>query len=496
MRNSLWILLSIMLSANCQNDSNPEAKEWTPNKLFTVKLPLNVEDLKSRFWFSGGITLNKDSLKLADGSSNKKALMGTTKKISHDDMFTLTMNLDIATKVLRTPSKEIDSDDVSFLALQFSRDLYNFTYKPTDNDTLVFDGLVFFLLNKPNSSSGYIVYRYFKKSTSLSRKYIQSLFPISEESSMKDDRYCVIETLQDLDELSFEVDYVKNFSLELKTKTKNGNSGPSCISIPNIMRYLSSDNAYFSIKSSSAKNCAFNINLYKMQLMEKKHSLDIKEELQISQSLVGEIFDKVKHLTEQVQSDKKSLGQIMNALEEVNHYSIFMRLFSKDLNNGTKLLQENMMEFVNRNNYLTLNDFPQLEKIREKIDFIERKQNEIYSRFRQITNMLLNKRMFSKLNKRFRRVDKIMNKLLDTINSDQFVTLNSKTEKLLNFLKNVNFKKLFRKAKRIIKSEENSFYLSAGNYGIVSIIAICLLVLVLSCAIIKKITKAEKEHIL
>lgn len=492
-----FLVLTILLAIiQCQKETAPKKNEWTTNKFFSVKLPINVENLKSRFWFSGGITLNKDSLKLSDSTPDKKSLMGTTKKISHDDMFNLTLNLNIKNKVFQIPSSQINADDVSFIAFQFAKDLFNFTYKPTDNQILVFDGLVFFLFNKPDSPAGYIAYRYFKKSTSVNRKYIQSLFPVNDDKMQNDDRFCQIPILEELDEISFKVDYVKDFNLQLILKNKSGSESSTCTIIPNIMRYLSSDNAFFSIKSSSGKNNALITSLYKMKLEEKKHSLDIKEELQISHALVSEVFDKVKNFTDQFQADKKSLSEIMTSLEEVFHYSNFMRIFSKDLNNGTKILQENMMEFVNRNNYMTLNDFPQLNKIKEKIDYIEKKQNEIYSRFRNITEMLINKKMFNKLSRRFKRVDKIMNKLLETINSDQFTNLNSKTENLLKFLKNVNFKKLFKKARKIIKNEENSFYLSAGNYGFISIIAICILVFFLSCAIVKKITKAEKEHIL
>ena len=440
--------------------------------------------------------LNKNSLQMSDGKANTKSLMGTTKKISHDDEFILDMSLKLEKKVYKSAGNELTADDVSVLVVQFSKDLFNFTYKPTENDTLVLDGLIFFVFNDTLTEKGFIVYRYFKESTAVNRKYILSLFPVSDPKNFTDDRFCEIRSLKDFDRLRFKVDYVGDFNLILDYALVAQTDFDRCFVIPNIMRYLSPDNAYFSIKVSNGANIGFKVGMYKMEMKEKKHTLDIHEDLQISHALVEEIFDKVKTFTEEYNTDKFHLKNIMSTMDTLSHYSNFLRIFSKDLNNGTKLMQENMMEYVNRNNYLTMNDFPQLQKIKEKMDNIEKKQNTIYSRFRDITDIINNKRVFRKLNKRFKGVDKIMNTLLETINSDDFEKLNQRTVKLLQFMKDVNFKKLLKKAKKIIKNEERSFYLNAGNFGVVTIFCICLLLFIVSCGIIRKINKAEKEHIL
>lgn len=479
-----------------KEEVKPTEPEFIVNSYYSIKLPLNVKNLKSRFWFSGGIMLNKNSLQLSDGKPKGKSLMGTTKKISHDDQFELEMSFKMEKIVYDPPGSELEDKDVSVIVIQFSKDLFNFTYKPTDNEALVLDGLIFFIFNDTLTKKGYIAYRYFKQSTAVNRKYIMSLFPVSDDKSMMDDRFCEISTLENLDRIKFKVDYVNNFNLIFDYSFVAENDFSRCLMIPNIMRYLSPENAFFSIKVSNGEKMGFKVGLYKMELREKKHALDIHEDLQISHALVGEIYDKVKTFTENFNSDKKNLGDIMSTMDQVEHYSNFLRIFSKDLNNGTKIMQENMMEYVNRNNYLTMNDFPHLQKIKEKIDSIEKKQNTIYSRFREITDIINNKRVFRKLNKRFKGVDKVMKTLLETINSDDFQQLNKRTEKLLKFMKDVNFKKLLKKARKIIKNEEKSYYLSAGNYGVVTILAICLLLFIVSCGIIKKINKAEKEHIL
>ena len=479
-------------------DEAPKAKPapFVVNPYYSIKLPLNVKNLKSRFWFSGGIMLNKNSLQLSDGKAQGKSLMGTTKKISHDDQFELEMSLKIEKNLFKNAGNELTADDVSIIVIQFSKDLFNFTYKPTDNETLVLDGLIFFLFNDTLTEKGYMAYRYFKQSTAVNRKYILSLFPTTQAKELRDDRYCEMNSLENLDRVRINVDYVNQFNLILDYSFVGTSTFSRCFTIPNIMRYLSSDNAFFSIKVSNGANIGFKVGMYKMELREKKHALDIHEDLQISHSLVGEIYDKVKTFTQDFNDDKKNLSSIMSTMDQVDHYSNFLRIFSKDLNNGTKIMQENMMEYVNRNNYLTMNDFPHLQKIKEKIDSIEKKQNIIYTRFREITDIINNKRVFRKLNKRFKGVDKIMKTLLETINSDDFNNLNQRTEKLLKFMKDVNFKKLLKRARKIIKSEEKSFYLSAGNYGVITISAICVLLLIVSCGIIRKINKAEKEHIL
>ena len=440
--------------------------------------------------------MNKNNLKLSDGTAGGKSLMGTTKKINHDDKFIMDLSLNIKKKVYTAASTAMNSEDVSLIALGFSKELFNFTYKPTDNETLVLDGLVFFIINDTLTEKGYLVYRYFKQSTAINRKYILSLFPINDKAKDMDDRFCELKSIENLEKIRFTVDYVKDFNLLAQVQFKDADYWDNCMDIPNIMRYLSSDNAFFSLKVSSGKNTAFDVALYNMQLREKKHSLDIKEDLQISHALVGEIFDKVRTFTETFSTDKAALGEIMSSMDQVEHYSSFLKIFSKDLNNGTKIMQENMMEYVNRNNFLTLEDFPHLQKIKEKIDYIEKKQNVIYSRFREITNMINNKNVFKQLNRRFKGVDKVMNNLLTTINSEDFTNLSSKTEKLLNFMKTVDLKKLLKKARKIVKNEEKNYYLNAGNYGMASIMAICLLLLLVSCGIIKKINTAEKEHIL
>lgn len=496
---ALFILCQLATSQETPLNQEQTVSEPAPfvvNSFYSIKLPLNVKNLKSRFWFSGGIMLNKNSLQLSDGKAQSKSLMGTTKKISHDDQFELEMSLKIEKSVYKNAGNELNADDVSVIVVQFSKDLFNFTYKPTENEILVLDGLIFFIFNDTLSQKGYMVYRYFKQSTALNRKYILSLFPNSETKEIIDDRFCELANLENLDKLKLSVDYVNQFNLILDYKFVNGGGFERCLDIPNIMRYLSTENAFFSVKVSNGVNLGLKVGMYSMELREKKHALDISEELQISHSLVGEIYDKVKTFTEDFNRDKKNLGSIMSTMDKVEHYSNFLRIFSKDLNNGTKIMQENMMEYVNRNNYLTMNDFPHLQKIKEKIDSIEKKQNVIYSRFREITDIINNKRVFRKLNKRFKSVDKVMKTLLQTINSDDFTKLNQRTERLLSFIKDVNFKKLLKKARKIIKSEEKSFYLSAGNYGVATISGICVLLLIVSCGIIKKINKAEKEHIL
>jgi hypothetical protein len=514
MKNRLLLLLTLTIIAKnltCQpvdpppedDDEGPyedelanRPTEYTTNSYYSIKLPLNVKNLKSRFWFSGGIMLNKNSLQLSDGKAEGKSLMGTTKKISHDDEFILEMSLKMDKKVYKRAGSELTSDDVALLVIQFSKDLFNFTYKPTENDTLVLDGLIFFLFNDTLTEKGYIAYRYFKESTAVNRKYILSLFPLNEDKGAKDDRFCEISSIQNFDRLRISVDYVNKFHLMLEYSLVQQTDFDRCFVIPNIMRYLSAENAFFSLKVSNGSNIGFKVGMYNMELREKKHALDIHEDLQISHALVEEIFDKVKTFTAEYNSDKEHLSNIMSAMDKVEHYSNFLRIFSKDLNNGTKIMQENMMEYINRNNYLTMNDFPQLQKIKEKMDNIEKKQNVIYSRFRDITDIINNKRVFRKLNKRFKGVDKIMNTLLETINSDDFEQLNNRTVKLLEFMKDVNFKKLLKKAKKIIKNEEKSFYMSAGNFGFFAIGLICVLLFLVSCGIIRNISKAEKEHIL
>lgn len=496
---ALLILCQRSVSQDSSKDLEEKVSEAQPfvvNSYYSIKLPLNVKNLKSRFWFSGGIMLNKNSLQLSDGKAKAKSLMGTTKKISHDDQFELEMSLKIEKNLYKNAGNELVADDVSLIVVQFSKDLFNFTYKPTENETLVLDGLIFFIFNDTLSQKGYMVYRYFKQSTAVNRKYILSLFPNSDNQDFIDDRFCEVSALERLDKLKLSVDYVNQFNLVLDFTLVGGGGFERCLEIPNVMRYLSTENAFFSVKVSNGENMGFRVGMYSMELREKKHALDISEELQISHALVGEIYDKVKTFTEDFNSDKETLSGIMSTMDKVEHYSNFLRIFSKDLNNGTKIMQENMMEYVNRNNYLTMNDFPHLQKIKEKIDSIEKKQNVIYTRFREITDLINNKRVFRKLNKRFKSVDKVMKTLLETINSDDFTKLNQRTERLLSFIKDVNFKKLLKKARKIIKSEEKSYYLSAGNYGVVTISAICVLLLIVSCGIIKKINKAEKEHIL
>ena len=478
-----------------EDDPTPRPKEYTTNSYYSIKLPLNVKNLKSRFWFSGGIMLNKNSLQLSDGKSQSKSLMGTTKKISHDDEFILDMSLKMDKKVYRQAGNELNSDDVGLMVIQFSKDLFNFTYKPTENETLVLDGLVFFIFNDTLTEKGYMAYRFFKESTAVNRKYILSLFPKTDNDGIRDDRFCEIKSLDNFDRLRFKVDYVSDFSLILEYALVGQSEFDRCFKIQNIMRYLSPENAFFSFKVSNGANVGFQVGMYQMELREKKHALDIHEDLQISHALVEEIFDKVKTFTQEYNADKDHLMDIMSSMDMVDHYANFLRLFSKDLNNGTKIMQENMMEYVNRNNYLTMNDFPQLQKIKEKIDSIEKKQNGIYTRFREITDIINNKRVFRKLNKRFKGVDKIMNTLLQTINSDDFERLNERTERLLKFMKEVNFKRLLKKAKKIIKNEEKYFYLNAGNYGVITIACICFLLGIVTIGIYRKINKAEKEHI-
>ena len=391
------ILLAILMfsqesisqsSSENKNLSNSESKPYSINSFYSIKLPLNVKNLKSRFWFSGGIMLNKNSLQLSDGKPQTKSLMGTTKKISHDDKFELEMSLKIEKNIYKNAGNELAADDVSVIVVQFSKDLYNFTYKPTENDILVLDGLIFFIFNDTLSNKGYMVYRYFKQSTALNRKYILSLFPDNDSKGFIDDRFCELSSLENLDKIKISVDYVKYFSLLLDFSYVGQSNYERCLDIPNIMRYLSTENAFFSVKVSNGVNVGFKVGMYNMELREKKHALDISEDLQISHALVGEIYDKVKTFTEDFNRDKKSLGSIMSTMDKVEHYSNFLRIFSKDLNNGTKIMQENMMEYVNRNNYLTMNDFPHLQKIKEKIDSIEKKQNVIYSRFREITDII------------------------------------------------------------------------------------------------------------
>ena len=358
------------------------------------------------------------------------------------------------------------------------------------------DGLVFFILNDTVSGKGYIVYRYFNLATSIQRKYVMSLFPGPSGGLEADDRVCQVADLEEIDTIKIVVDYTKEFKLMMTYSNVGNKTMLRCLQIPNIMRYLNKDSAFFSIKTSSGANTALRVGLYKLELKEKQHALDIKKELQISHALVEEIFDKVSTFTEKFSKDKKSLGEIMTTFETLEHYANFLKIFSKDLNDGTRLMQENMMEYVNRNNYLTMNDFPQLKKIKDKIDYVEGKQSTIYARFKKIADMVKKKRVFRKLNKRFKRVEKMMDSLLTTINSDDFEELNTKSNRLLNFIKKVNFDKLLRKARKIVKREERKSYISAGNYGIVSILAICALIFVISCGILKKINAAEKEHIL
>ena len=79
-----------------------------------------------------------------------------------------------------------------------------------------------------------------------------------------------------------------------------------------------------------------------------------------------------------------------------------------------------MIESLNRHRFVNPQSFPKLMKIKEKIENLEIKQGNIYQRFIKIKELLNSKQTFKKTYQNFRKIDDLLNKIVNEISSQDF----------------------------------------------------------------------------
>ncbi len=230
-----------------------------------------------------------------------------------------------------------------------------------------------------------------------------------------------------------------------------------------------------------------------IEVYEKEHRLDVDKSLQVSHVLMEEIFDKVKNFSEIFEQDKENLSSIVDLQNKLIRKAKLLEIYTRDLNKGTRKFQEYMIESLNRHKFVSPQSFPKLMKIKEKINSLEQKQARIYQRFVDIKGMLSAKQIFKQTYTNFRKIDDLLKQIVTEISSPEFKQFMSKTKKLMKVLKKVDFSAFLDQVDQSIKMQ-NKEAATTGNFGILIVVIVCIVVFFFAWRIIMNINQAEKSH--
>lgn len=486
------LLFTILLALkSCQETETEGEKKTKINDLFSITAPMSETTIMN--WITKGPTkVEKDKLIFHGGEPGKKSIMLNYSILDYDDYIQLDLTAKFNKKISNI--ENVKNDDkmngffIEFLPT-YGKEIFN---KEIDNETISLQGFVILLMTHndeaTNRTTHFITYRFFSKSVVLKRDYFNILFEKREKYD-----FCEYPSLGSKTDFRIKIDYENKNELILEHKEKSESEWNTCFKVEQIEKYITKSNIFLQFQQTTGKKYTMSTEIYNLEIREKEHRLDVDKSLVVSHHLMEEIFDKVKNFSEIFENDKDSLTDIVEMQNNLLRKSTMLEVYARDLNLGSKKFQEYMIESLNRHKFVSPQSYPKLIKIKEKIESLEKKQQKIYERFINIKGLLESKKIFKKTYSNFKKIDKLLTKIVREISSKEFKDFTSKTRKLMRVLKKIDFKDFLKNVSSTLKSQHRVAS-STANYGMMFVGCVCIVVLIFAYFIFKNISQAEKSH--
>lgn len=231
-------------------------------------------------------------------------------------------------------------------------------------------------------------------------------------------------------------------------------------------------------------------SLVSFKLEELKNPLSIDESLTVSHHLTEEILEKVKGIERAISADRASLSSVRETQLRAIGKAETLDIFVRDLYQGTRRFQLEMERILGEEGVTAQASAPRLALLRDRIAKLSTLHEKIGTRVLRIQESLEAHRFLEIASTSFDVLDRSLDRLVQTIDSDTFHLFLNQTTAVADILKDLNLSRIVRQAEETVAAHSTSWtangWLLMGGTGVLA-----LLVWLGTQVVLAKITAAQ-----
>jgi hypothetical protein len=291
-------------------------------------------------------------------------------------------------------------------------------------------------------------------------------------------------------DVTITADFVNGNALLVQYTPKNGQP-TTCLEIPDAARLFPQPEKYVSVGLVLGEYGISLTSLVSFKLEELKNPLSIDESLVISHHLTDEILEKVRGIEKAISADRASLESVRDAQLRAIGKAETLDIFVRDLYQGTRRFQLEMGRILGEEGVSAQASAPRLALLRDRITKMSALHKTIGERVLRIQESLDAHRFLEIASTSFDIMDRTMDKLIQTIDSETFHLFINQTTAVADILKELNLEEVVRRAEEAVEAHSQSWtsngWLLMGATGVLA-----LLVWLGSQVVLSKITAAQE----
>lgn len=430
------------------------------------------------------------------GASKTKRLMASFNKLNYDDYIEIKTSMRFESVTYKTKNNNETLDKLNAFFLQFLPEMDLMAMSNKSNDDLPLSGLTIALVNhnshnysKANKQTYFLTYKFFPSELTMGREYIMHLF----EDMGKNDM-CEFELLDQVVDFKIVIDYEETDTLTFtfKPQLSRSDEWTTCFTVKNISKYITKSKSFIQMQQITGFKHTLKTEIHKFVVMEKRHRLEVDSNLHVSHDLVEEIFDKVKNFGTILEQDKESMRDLQVVQANLIKKAHLLRLYSEDLKDGTRKLQEFMLQSLNKHRMINPQNMTRMTIIQEKLKNLRSYQQNVYERYVDMKNMLASHNIVKTTHDQFKLIDNLLEQIVGEISSKTFTQFTKKTSKYLKVLQRTDMATLIQQIKEMGESNVSIGYDDIGSTSMYMIGFLCATVLFLCLCVLRALTKGDK----
>lgn len=233
------------------------------------------------------------------------------------------------------------------------------------------------------------------------------------------------------------------------------------------------------------------MSLSGLTLAEKAQKLDVSRDIAVSHHLAEEIFDKVKQFSDKLAGDQEYFKSVFEGYTGALERSQLLQTMVNDLFRGSRKFEEGVVESISKMSDFTPENLPKMMRVKSYFNTIREKQTRLFNRFNSAKDFGKLKSVMRKFRATLKRMEKAIGNVNQSLESDQFSQLITKTTSVLGVLQGMDFQKDLEEVRRKVGNVKEK--VKQGNsWGLIGLIAFGMVVFAGSFCVFSAIRKAEE----
>jgi hypothetical protein len=235
----------------------------------------------------------------------------------------------------------------------------------------------------------------------------------------------------------------------------------------------------------------FVVNLLGLSIAEKAQKLDITKDINVSNYLAEEIFQKVQQFSEKLGNDQAYLKSVFEGYTSAVARAMQLQTMVVDLFKGGRKLEEGVVESISKMSTLNPENLPKMIRIKAFFKTIKEKQNRLFERFTAAKDFGKLKGIMRKFRSTLKRMERAIEGINQSLDSSEFSALITRTSSVLDVLKGMSFQNDLEEVRKKVSGIKAK--VKEGNgWGLIGLIAFGMAVFAGSFCVFSAIKRAEE----